>query len=231
MTRALIDGIGFEMAEGRAYDTNQLPTGFSLVTSPAPAQGTYLLKATGTTGGNLDHERTQNVYNQQFRWLCLREFRLDGTLNAGQVVSFLRDDTGGDLEFKWVYATGSTYQLRLTIGGATNYTTTTTYATGSPISIRLENRTIFHYKVWINGVLEFNISTGANSNLRPVFRNTTLAAGQDMYWGAVGCWDAFAEFDRPGTTIDRYSIHPNGDSTGEYGGLISGGSVDCAATA
>ena len=168
MARTFFGG-GSEINDLLAYtEPGSVTTGFSVVATPAPSQGTYRFKATGTTAavlithsalGNLD-----NVPSLTYRWQSQRDFRLEGTLNAAQEVRFAQFQTSGPnlLRFYWVYVSSTTYKLRIKNNVDTTLgTTTSTYtAGGSPedIDIRLQTDGTT-LKLWVNGTLEISVAS------------------------------------------------------------------------
>lgn len=249
MTRTMMGGCAMEVATLLAFGVpDAFESGFSMVTSPAPAQGTYLLKATNTTGSSKRLSPSNNFYTwtESYAWLSEREFRLDGTLNAGQQVNFFQwGSPWAGAQIGWLYESASTFKIRLqdkpTYVGAPTVlgTSSNAFSTGASHSIRIEADGT-NVRLWVDGTLEFTSASASIPNnsglLATKFSDANsavgLAAGQDMYWGQVGEWQSNSAADRPGVLVNGYGLFPNGDAgTNEWGGLISAGAEDCTDTA
>src|SRR3990167_5794471 len=146
-------GIGPEINELAHYGAG---TGFSIVSTPAPTQGTYRIRATGTTQGSLALNSSQGgspAFALTYRWL-LFVFRFSGTLSVGQVwvgTRFVLGATGNWLGL--VYVSGSTYNLRLfDNSAATRATGSTALTTGVdyPILIGTDG-TNLTVRVYVSG--------------------------------------------------------------------------------
>ena len=232
MARNLRYGVGPEINDIQGFRDDAV-AGWSIVSVPAPAQGAYFFRATGVDAAALEFQGSADSLAFTYRWIVLREFRLDGTLNAGQEVSFLRWDTtaaGVAHRLHWVRVSASTYNLRLKRNGAVLGTGSTAFSTGASVAIRVQTDGA-HVQVWANGALEIDALTTESMVLTVFYLKNVLAAGQDMYFGGLAVYEAANESDRPGTVVSRYGLFPNAEAVGQYGGLISGGVEDCADTA
>lgn len=208
---------GPELADPGAYITT-MPPGFSIVSTPAPAHGTYRLKATGTTSDVFVETGVVNgAYTLAYRWICLREFRLSGTLNAGQEVHFLRLSDQLAFSLSWAYATSSTYSIKLyddRFGGHVLIGTSGgTFGTAADHSLRAQTDGS-RFKLWVDGVLEIDVSYALNLNGgHCAYHNDVLAAGQDMYWSGMYGRESVSESERPDVNVKQYALHPDGDGS------------------
>ncbi len=217
MSRTFRGGSG-EINDILAY-ASSAATGFSVVSTPAPAQGTYRIKATGTTSANISMIINKgHLFTDTYRWQCQRDYRLAGTLNAAQEVKCMLFGASNRFVGYWVYESASSYKFRLKddIAPATHGTSSSTYtAGGSPEDIDLRIQTDgSRVKLWINGVLEIDAATTYELAAGyMVYYNTTLAASQDMYWGASGAWESSSEADRPGFAVKKWYMPLAGDGS------------------
>lgn len=218
MGPAIKDVLAYAFSARVGFSIGDVGDGF-----PAPSQGNYRVKATGTSPAEVFvSPRGANAFTHTYRWIVIREFRLDGTLNPGQSVCFAQLSSTIRFLLYWDYNDASSYKVRLYDGGgaATVGISASSYSSdvAEDISIRAQTDGS-RIKIWINGVLEIDEAFAfdfANGGIKLI--NDTLAANQDMYWDNMSGWDSDSEADRCGVDSKNWYLPIAGDGTSDtYG--------------
>lgn len=198
-----------------------LPTGWSFpaVTdgdSVAPPQTDRWLEIEDTAGSQaLGPPRTFAA--KTYVWLCIRAFRLSGTLGIGQDQPFVTipRDPFGTFNFHWVYASASTYNVRVTATGGFDETSGTAYSVDTNLAIRVQWDGT-DLKVWINGVLEVDAAEATYpDDARLTLGDPVAATGQEHYWSGIALTHSNSEADRPGTNVDADLLPLSGNMAAE----------------
>ena len=215
MSREFVAGCVGDINDFVAYASTAPGATFSIVTTPAPSQGTYRWKATGD--GTVDLVNGQGHapgFTKTWRFLVQRDFRVSGTLTAGQKIAFLAYGSNDLLRVSRV--SDSTWNIELYdfVTSSVVATGTTALNTDQDYNIRVvTNGSVV--KVLVGSTEEINVSQTCTMQAGIQIRNGFtshgggLATGQSMLWGVATMWEGDAESDRPGTACNKYMLPVN----------------------
>ena len=120
MARSLINCFGPEMNFYKVYsDSPNTGLAYSLTSSPAPPQGTYWIQCINPTQAQSIGQFNEIISNYQVYWLCIRGYRIEGTITTGDtfpVMWFktrLPNDVGA-LHIQAIGQSDGTYKLAMT---------------------------------------------------------------------------------------------------------------------
>ena len=229
MARSLINCFGPEMNFFKVYsDGPNTGLAYSLTTSPAPPQGTYWIQCINPTQAQSIGQFNEIISNYQVYWLCIRGYRIEGTITTGDTFPVMWFKTRlpnevGALHIQAVGQSDGTYKLAMTetAGGETG-TTTTTFSVSTTYAIRWE---INHSQMllWVNGTLELTVAVTAYPKYNVLTLEGMGKAGVTVKWNRVGLYGGVTS-DRPGTNIWIGQIDPTSEGTNDAWGT----DADCA---
>lgn len=227
MALELISAVGPELNHAASYyffDSNA--TRPTVVSTPAPSQGTYRFETVGDGNRNQQRLTPQDTFTaKNFVWACIRQFRLSGTLLAtSSPCEFFTP--AGELILMWRRQSNTTYTIDVTPTSGANadadkiITGTTVLNTDTDYALRLEFSGSI-VKFWINGVLEGSAASTRKPSNEGISVDSRVGAaggmeaGMTMRWARMGMFHSDLESDRPGTAVSIYRLDPNGNVAGE----------------
>lgn len=228
-------------------------TGWTIVTSPAPSDGTWRIKAVEGANADLDLLPSDSFAAKVFQWWSCRDFRFGGTVVSGDEIPFLLlgGGVGVIYYFGVKYATASTYHFvvwEANIGAGTNtdvlVSSSTFTAGGSPVdyAVRLEvsKDAPNLWRLWVDGTNEGEYAgTGGSITNRSsciLLNGATitdfnrLGSGQEMFFNGLLWSQSDDENDRPDTDVEVDRLDSDGDTADDDFGDHNDCSNDGAAT-
>lgn len=227
MTRELVGAAGPECNHKNTYrySTNSDPNALlTIVSSPAPSNGTYRWKGTGNSqdGGWLIHPKLTPTVRIYAAFL-LPQLRVSGTLSPGDAFHILALDYAGassDIEMVVIYASASTYKLQWVVRTSGTdvavVTSTNAFATGTDYSVRVvfDNNTWY---LWVNGTVE---GSGINGDhVKPTNGAINLAvpagmvSGQSWLMTQPRLYFYDSPSERPGFPCGAARLDPTGNTS------------------
>lgn len=227
MTRELVGASGPELNHVLSYDTNVAnsdPSGLiTIVSSPAPSNGTYRWKGTGdgVHGGGCVVSPKQTVTQRTYAAFLLPQLRVSGTLSSGDAFYILALDIGAanaDIEMVILYQTASTFKIKFVNRASGtdvfSLTTTNAFATGVDHSVRATFDGHL-WSIWVNGVQESTrahyVKPSSGQILLQV--QSGMATGQSFLVTQPRVYFYDTESERPGFPCGAARLDPNANTS------------------
>lgn len=220
MALTLHGGFGPDLIHAETWSAGATPSGYSVVTTPAPTQGLGRFKAVNPAAiWSLNWTGENSFTVQPYTWQVLT-FRADGTFSSGTDFGIIRlEGNGTGTDPIGLYGIGQAngrYKVALVDNAGTTIhaTSTNDYASAADITIRVQWDGT-NCKIWIDGVLEITHAT----TVKPQAGNCILwwhsgnMATVTKYWSGFVCVTSDTEADRPGTDLRRYRLDPNANTS------------------
>lgn len=212
-----------------------IPTGYSIVSSPAPPQSAYAFKALNvSTFMTVNNGPIADAFaKQNYTWPILH-FRADkaGGWSFGEKFGIFRwRQFSNPSPYNAIglrglgQAVGGGYKVALVDNaGNTNATSSTTYYSTDELAIRMEYDGT-NCRVWIDGALEITYATSNKPTGGCIFlwHISGDMATVTKYYSSFACKTSTASANRPGTAVGTHLLIPSTNtSESDYGD-----DVDC----
>jgi hypothetical protein len=222
---------GGEVNSVQIYHGGVSPSGWLLVTSPTPDQGSRRIRGVVSSSTEKFALGALGADIGTYQWFTLPQFRWTGTLSASDEVKFLfsHNSITTGYYLKAVQESGDTYKIELweqsLFSDTKRGTSNSTYTAGSTpddIAVRIQTKTdVDHVKVELNGIIEIDVDTALPASGQwtgAILGLEGNGTSQFVYFTHPAIWRGDSLADRPDTDVEVYLIHPNGDGkSDEYG--------------
>lgn len=249
MARRFLSGLGptFNSLKLSYNDGSNgaLPNGHSIVTTSGsgktPTNTGWFVKVTAAsgpaTGEELNNSRSWSPNQQDYGWLVIRDFVIEGTLTAatnvpGQI--WVPLDTG-DMTVTFEGVTSTTYKVKVATQGNSTITSSTTFSRNVKRTLRVEINPS-NVILWVDGTQEGSVANSANRKIRmhnawAAVKTASGYAGEGYFAGIMVC-DSDSQSDRPGIDVEVERLDANADwgSEQDYGDENSCGATDAVYT-